>query len=156
MLDMGFESHMREIAAQVRPDRQTLMWTATCIPFFFFFTELMIIGPESVQVIASAFLNDPVFVTIGSLQAHATHMVKQIVEVCQDDSKPEKYTTKTCFSYQPRLTRLLKKIMDGEKILIFTDTKRTTDTLTRNLRIDGWPALSIHGGAHFCGSCFCD
>lgn len=35
--------------------------------------------------------------------------------------------------------------MDGSKILIFAETKRGADTLTKELRIDGWPALSIHG-----------
>lgn len=41
--------------------------------------------------------------------------------------------------------KLLDKILDGSKILIFTDTKKTTDTLTRSLRTDGYPALSMHG-----------
>jgi hypothetical protein len=35
--------------------------------------------------------------------------------------------------------------MDGSKILIFAETKRGADNLTRDLRGDGWPALSIHG-----------
>lgn len=35
--------------------------------------------------------------------------------------------------------------MDGSKILIFAETKKGADSLTRDLRIDGWPALSIHG-----------
>jgi ATP-dependent RNA helicase DDX5/DBP2 len=29
MLDMGFEPQMRKIVSQIRPDRQTLMFTAT-------------------------------------------------------------------------------------------------------------------------------
>ena len=28
---------------------------------------------------------------------------------------------------------------------MFCETKRTTDDLTRELRLDGWPALCIHG-----------
>lgn len=35
--------------------------------------------------------------------------------------------------------------MDGSKILIFVETKRGADTLTREMRTNGWPALSIHG-----------
>lgn len=35
--------------------------------------------------------------------------------------------------------------MDGSKIIIFTETKRGADMLTRQLRMDGWPALAIHG-----------
>jgi ATP-dependent RNA helicase DDX5/DBP2 len=33
----------------------------------------------------------------------------------------------------------------NNKILIFTGTKRVADEITRFLRQDGWPALSIHG-----------
>ena len=29
MLDMGFEPQIRKIVSQIRPDRQTLMWSAT-------------------------------------------------------------------------------------------------------------------------------
>ena len=35
--------------------------------------------------------------------------------------------------------------MDGGRILIFMDTKKGCDQITRQLRMDGWPALSIHG-----------
>ena len=35
--------------------------------------------------------------------------------------------------------------MDGRRILIFSETKKGCDNLTRQLRQDGWPALSIHG-----------
>merc|ERR1712185_386807 len=44
-----------------------------------------------------------------------------------------------------RLKRLLEKVMDGSRILIFSSTKRDADTLTREMRLDGWPALCIHG-----------
>lgn len=35
--------------------------------------------------------------------------------------------------------------MDGSRILVFMETKRGCDQVTRQLRMDGWPALSIHG-----------
>lgn len=35
--------------------------------------------------------------------------------------------------------------MDGSRILVFCETKRTCDTITRMLRQDGYPALAIHG-----------
>lgn len=35
--------------------------------------------------------------------------------------------------------------MDGSKILVFLETKKGCDQVTRQLRMDGWPALSIHG-----------
>jgi len=43
------------------------------------------------------------------------------------------------------LLKILSRIMDGSKILIFSDTKKNTDFLCRKLRESGYPALSIHG-----------
>lgn len=49
------------------------------------------------------------------------------------------------YEKRPKIRDLLQKIMDGSKILIFAETKKGADSLTRELRVDGWPALSIHG-----------
>jgi ATP-dependent RNA helicase DDX5/DBP2 len=48
MLDMGFEPQIRRILSQIRPDRQTLMWSAT--------------WPREVQSLARDFLHDPITV----------------------------------------------------------------------------------------------
>jgi len=119
MLDMGFEPQIRKILEQIRPDRQTLMWSAT--------------WPKEVQQLARDFLVDPIQINIGSMGLSANHRVEQRVEICQDSEKRNK------------IQKLLEEIMDGGKILIFTETKRGTDQLTRSLRTDGWPALAIHG-----------
>ena len=44
-----------------------------------------------------------------------------------------------------RLVRLLEREMDGSRLLVFCETKRGCDAVTRQLRQSGWPALSIHG-----------
>ncbi|CAB4284295.1 unnamed protein product [Prunus armeniaca] len=44
-----------------------------------------------------------------------------------------------------KLVKLLEDIMDDIRILIFMDTKKGCDQITRQLRMNGWPALSIHG-----------
>ena len=121
MLDMGFEPQVRKIVRDIRSDRQTLMWSAT--------------WPKEVQSLARDLCREePVHINIGSTELTASHNIKQTVEVVKQYEKPEK------------LNRLLEKIMDGKsKILIFTATKRGCDDLTRQLRIDGWPALCIHG-----------
>ena len=119
MLDMGFEPQLRKIVGQIRPDRQTLMWSAT--------------WPKEIVTLARDFLKDYIQVTIGSLDLNASKNITQIVEVCEDYDKPRK------------LMRLMEKIMDGGRVLIFTETKRGADNLTRALRQDGWPALAIHG-----------
>ncbi|XP_062116163.1 DEAD-box ATP-dependent RNA helicase 30-like [Humulus lupulus] len=119
MLDMGFEPQIRKIVAQIRPDRQTLYWSAT--------------WPREVEVLARQFLRNPYKVVIGSTNLKANQSINQIVEVMTD---MEKYN---------RLIKLLKEVMDGSKILIFIETKKGCDQVTRQLRMDGWPALSIHG-----------
>ena len=121
MLDMGFEPQVRKIVADIRPDRQTLMWSAT--------------WPKEIQSLARDLCKEePVHINIGSTELTASHNIKQTVEVVKEYEKMEK------------LRKLLEKIMDGRsKILIFTATKKGCDDLTRELRLDGWPALSIHG-----------
>merc|ERR550514_542434 len=120
MLDMGFEPQVRKIVSQVRPDRQTLMWSAT--------------WPREVQRLARDLCREaPVHINIGSLDLRTAHTIRQYVEVVQDHDK------------RGRLKRLLEKVMDGSRILIFSSTKRDADQLTREMRLDGWPALCIHG-----------
>ncbi|PPD67516.1 hypothetical protein GOBAR_DD35613 [Gossypium barbadense] len=72
-------------------------------------------------------------VIIGSPDLKANQSINQVVEVITD---LEKYN---------RLIKLLKDLMDGNRILIFMETKKGCDQVTRQLRMDGWPALSIHG-----------
>uniref|UniRef100_A0A0E0CBZ5 RNA helicase n=1 Tax=Oryza meridionalis TaxID=40149 RepID=A0A0E0CBZ5_9ORYZ len=104
---------------EIRPDRQTLYWSAT--------------WPREVESLARQFLQNPYKVIIGSPDLKANHSIQQIIEVI---SEHEKY---------PRLSKLLSDLMDGSRILIFFQTKKDCDKVTRQLRMDGWPALSIHG-----------
>jgi ATP-dependent RNA helicase DDX5/DBP2 len=121
MLDMGFEPQIRKIIGQIRPDRQTCMWSAT--------------WPKEVRQLAADFQTDFIQVNIGSLDLSANHRITQIVEVVSE------------FEKRDRMTKHLEGIMEdrNNKILIFTGTKRVADEITRFLRQDGWPALSIHG-----------
>eukprot|EP00198_Chlamydomonas_reinhardtii_P000687 XP_001690022.1 DEAD-box RNA helicase [Chlamydomonas reinhardtii] len=119
MLDMGFEPQIRKIVDQIRPDRQTLLWSAT--------------WPKEVQAIARDFLKDPYQVIIGSPDLKANHNIRQVVEMVEG------------FAKYPRLRKLLDGEMDGRRILIFVETKRGCDELVRQLRTDGYPALGLHG-----------
>ena len=67
MLDMGFEPQIRKIVDQIRPDRQTLMWSAT--------------WPKEVKRLAEDYLNDFIQVNIGSLDLSASHNITQTVGV---------------------------------------------------------------------------
>ena len=117
MLDMGFEPQIRKIIGQIRPDRQTCMWSAT--------------WPKDVRQLASDYLNDYIQVNIGSMDLSANHRITQVVEIVSEFDKREK------------MTKHLERIMEDReaKVLLFTGTKRVADEITRFLRQDGWPAL---------------
>ncbi|KAF8134842.1 RNA helicase [Boletus edulis] len=120
MLDMGFEPQIRKIVSQIRPDRQTLMFSAT--------------WPKDVQKLANDFLKDMIQVNIGSMELTANHNIQQIVEVCSE------------FEKRAKLIKHLDQISsENAKVLIFVGTKRVADDITKYLRQDGWPALAIHG-----------
>lgn len=53
MLDMGFEPQIRKILLDIRPDRQTVMTSAT--------------WPPGVRRLASSYMTDPVTIFVGSL-----------------------------------------------------------------------------------------
>lgn len=121
MLDMGFEPQIRKIIDQIRPDRQTLMWSAT--------------WPKEIQRLAQDYLKDYIQVNVGSLELSASHNIKQIVEVVTEYEKRD------------RMVKHLEEAMNDKdsKVLIFVGTKRVADDITKYLRQDGWPALAIHG-----------
>ncbi|KAM9792608.1 putative ATP-dependent RNA helicase DDX17 [Neosynchiropus ocellatus] len=121
MLDMGFEPQIRKILDQIRPDRQTLMWSAT--------------WPKEVRQLAEDFLSDYIQINVGALELSANHNILQIVDVCMDSEKDNK------------LIQLMEEIMAEKenKTIIFVETKKRCDDLTRRMRRDGWPAMCIHG-----------
>uniref|UniRef100_A0A8C1WQM0 RNA helicase n=1 Tax=Cyprinus carpio TaxID=7962 RepID=A0A8C1WQM0_CYPCA len=113
MLDMGFEPQIRKILDQIRPDRQTLMWSAT--------------WPKEVRQLAEDFLHDYVQINIGALELSANHNILQIVDVCMENEKDLK------------LIQLMEEIMAEKenKTIIFVETKKRCDELTGRMRRDG-------------------
>jgi ATP-dependent RNA helicase DDX5/DBP2 len=122
MLDMGFEPQIRKIVDQIRPDRQTLMWSAT--------------WPKEVQQLARDYLKDFIQVNIGAEGLSANHNITQVIEVISESEKHDRL-----------IHHLEQSLKDSKnnKTLIFTSTKRTTDEIVAFLRRDGFPALGIHG-----------
>ena len=119
---MGFEKNIRQILEQIRPDRQTLMWSAT--------------WPKEVQDLAHSYCNQkPIHIQIGNPGVTANKRIDQIIDIVEER---DKYN---CFK-----SYLRKVNVDGAKILIFVETKRGVDELAnqlRNERIHG--IRSIHG-----------
>lgn len=137
MLDMGFEPQVRKICSQIRPDRQTLLWSAT--------------WPRSVEKLARDLCReDPVHICIGAQKLKCNHSIQQNVEVFESEYhvKAEK---------KDRLMDILYK-HENQKAIIFADTKKACDELARFLNFqlqhrsqDGHrfsrneQALAIHG-----------
>ncbi|XP_008544268.2 uncharacterized protein LOC103568988 [Microplitis demolitor] len=121
MLDMGFEPQIRKIVEQIRPDRQTLMWSAT--------------WPKEVKNLAEEFLTNYIQINVGSLTLSANHNILQIVDVCEEYEKESK------------LMKLLEEISNEpeNKTIIFVETKRKVDDITRAINRYGWQAIGIHG-----------
>ena len=124
MFDMGFEPQVMKIMANIRPDRQTVLFSATF--------------PPKMEALARKNLNSPVEIVVGGRSVVAPE-ITQIVEVRNEDTK------------FVRLLELLGNLYsdeanDDSRALIFVDRQEAADTLLRELMRKGYPCMSIHGG----------
>lgn len=119
MLDMGFEPQIRRIVEQenMPRERQTFLFSATF--------------PTEIQRLASDFLQDYIFLTVGRVGS-ASKDVKQSVEYVEQHDKTD------------FLVHFLNQVQEG-LILVFVETKRSADYLEGLLCQEGFPATSIHG-----------
>jgi len=121
MLDMGFEPQIRQIVDERdmpgRGERQTMLFSATF--------------PKEIQRMASDFLNDYIFLTVGRVgSSHA--LITQNVVRCKD--------------YREKTTMLLDLVQAVPGLtLVFVETKRAADQLEDFLCRAERPATSIHG-----------
>jgi len=122
MLDMGFEPQIRKVLSQMRPDRQTLLYSAT--------------WPKEIQRLARDFCReDPVKLTIGSEELTTNADIVQQIEVVGEYEKRD------------RFMQFIKGVMQNgdQRVLVFTATKRGADSLTRELQYQQLSAAAIHG-----------
>ena len=124
MFDMGFEPQVMKILANVRPDRQTVLFSATF--------------PRTMEALARKTLDKPVEIVVGGRSVVAPE-ITQIVEVRPENTK------------FLRLLELLGKLYEDEsheddRVLIFVDRQESADGVLRDLMKKGYPCMSIHGG----------
>ena len=122
MFDMGFEPQVMKILANIRPDRQTVLFSATF--------------PRQMEALARKTLQKPVEIVVGGRSVVAPE-ITQIVEVRAEETK------------FLRLLELLGKLYDTDedaRTLIFVDRQESADSLLRDLMRKGYPCMSIHGG----------
>jgi ATP-dependent RNA helicase DDX46/PRP5 len=119
MFDMGFEPQINKIVQGCRPDRQTVMFSATF--------------PKNVEKLAKVILVKPVEIVVGGRNKTCQN-VEQFVEVLEDDDK---------FS---RLIEILEDWYGRGCILIFVERQNEADELFRDLLKEGYECLVLHGG----------
>jgi ATP-dependent RNA helicase DDX5/DBP2 len=107
--------------SQIRSDRQVLMFSAT--------------WPKEVKQLAEEFLQDYIQINIGSLNLSANHNIIQIIDVCDENEKDAK------------LIKILTDISaeNDRKTIVFVETKRRADEITRSINRRGFNAVAIHG-----------
>ena len=119
MFDLGFEPQIKRIIQNTRPDRQTVMFSATF--------------PSHVESLARKILANPVEIVVGG-RAKSSSDVEQFVEVRSEETKFK------------RLLQLLGIWYERGRTLIFVDTKEHCDLLFAELMRAGYDPLSLHGG----------
>eukprot|EP01028_Stygiella_incarcerata_P003348 TRINITY_DN16586_c0_g1_i1.p1 TRINITY_DN16586_c0_g1~~TRINITY_DN16586_c0_g1_i1.p1 ORF type:complete len:687 (-),score=202.87 TRINITY_DN16586_c0_g1_i1:44-2104(-) len=119
MFEMGFEPQVRSIMGQFRPDRQTVMFSAT-------------FGAR-VENLAKDSLKDPVKILVGRKNT-ANADIKQIVRIVRSDH--DKMMV---------LVEVLEDFVSRGRVLIFSNSKDGCDYLASQLKKAGYQAASIHG-----------
>jgi len=117
MLDMGFVDEMTAILKQLPADRQALFFSATM--------------PERIKTLIKTFIQNPKIVDAGS--GISTKNVAQ--DIVKSRDADEKIT---------KLTALLHAAQ-GEKSIVFVETKSGVDRLTGELKKSGFSVGLLHG-----------
>nr|XP_046267565.1 probable ATP-dependent RNA helicase DDX46 [Scatophagus argus] len=119
MFDMGFEPQVMRIVDNVRPDRQTVMFSATF--------------PRAMEALARRILNKPIEVQVGGRSVVCSD-VEQHVLVIDEDKKFLK------------LLELLGHYQEKGSVIIFVDKQEHADGLLKDLMKASYPCMSLHGG----------
>ena len=117
MFDMGFKDDVEKIIRKCPIDRQTLLFSAT-------------INKEVVQL-SRRYMHEPLQVSVDSFVDP-----KKLVQTYYDVADEQKFSL---------LLHLLKN-ESSDLVMVFCNTKRNTDKVTKNLKFSGIDALAIHGG----------
>ncbi|KAK9686095.1 Helicase conserved C-terminal domain [Popillia japonica] len=119
MFDMGFEPQVMRIIDNVRPDRQTVMFSATF--------------PRQMEALARRILQRPIEVQVGG-RSIVCKDVEQHVVILEEDQKFLK------------LLELLGLYQEHGSIIVFVDKQENADILLKELMKAAYNCLSLHGG----------
>lgn len=119
MFDMGFEPQIKMIIQNIRPDRQTVLFSATF--------------PKQIEKLAKSMLRFPLEIIVGE-RSSVNKDITQVIEVHEEEDK------------FLRLLQLLGIWYERGSTLIFVDKQEKCDQLYQDLLKAGYPCLSLHGG----------
>jgi ATP-dependent RNA helicase DDX46/PRP5 len=118
--DAGFAPQISAILSAIRPDAQTVLFSATF--------------PKAVETLAKSTLKYPVEVMVGG-RSVASDNVVQYAELVEEEDK------------FLRLLQLLGEYVEGtKKVIVFVDTQVRADSIFEQLLRSGYPCLTLHGG----------
>lgn len=117
MLDMGFLDDVRQIMGQCPREKQTLLFSATI--------------NEEIKQLSKKFMNSPVNISLNN-QVDP----KKLTQIYYDVSGSMKFSL---------LVHLIKEELSG-LIMIFCNSRVSTDFVEKNLRKAKIDAIAIHGG----------
>uniref|UniRef100_G1PX92 RNA helicase n=1 Tax=Myotis lucifugus TaxID=59463 RepID=G1PX92_MYOLU len=119
MLDMGFEPQIMKILLDVRPDRQTIMTSAT--------------WPYAVRRLSQSYLKEPMIVYVGTLDLVAVSTVTQNIIVTTEEEKRSHVQT------------FLESMSPKDKVIVFVGRKAVADHLSSDLILRHISVESLHG-----------
>ncbi|CAK4032076.1 Pre-mRNA-processing ATP-dependent RNA helicase prp5 [Lecanosticta acicola] len=122
MFDMGFEPQITKLLNNMRPDRQTVLFSATF--------------PAKMERLARKALTRPVEILVGGRSVVAAE-ITQIIEVRPEDTK---------FNRVLQLIGDLYERDEDARTLIFVERQETADLLFKQISKMGYPCLPVHGG----------
>ncbi|GFO44189.1 ATP-dependent RNA helicase ddx53 [Plakobranchus ocellatus] len=124
MLDLGFELEIKKVMLDIRPDRQTVMTSAT--------------WPPAVQEMADRYMTDPYKVFVGTLDLAAVHSVGQTVELVEEYEK------------KSMLMDFIHQMAPDEKVIVFVGKKIIADDVSSDLAMNDIICQCIHGDREQC------
>ncbi|CAG0916395.1 unnamed protein product [Notodromas monacha] len=119
MFDMGFEPQVMRIIDNVRPDRQTVLFSATF--------------PRQMEALARRILTKPIEIQVGG-RSVVCKDVKQEVVVLEEEEKFYK------------LLELLGMYYEQGSVLVFVDKQDSADKLLTDLMKHSYSCMALHGG----------
>ncbi|XP_018359802.1 PREDICTED: probable ATP-dependent RNA helicase DDX43 isoform X1 [Trachymyrmex cornetzi] len=119
MLDMGFEPQIRKTLLGVRPNRQTVMTSAT--------------WPQGVRRLAQSYMKNPIQVFVGSLDLAAVHSVTQRIYMANEDEKTD------------MMHQFFQEMDPHDKVIVFFGKKSKVDDISSDLALTNIDCQSIHG-----------